>query len=96
MEPAPRGAIIYTDKFKEWYRSLNKHQQWAWDLLRMDEYRILTEYEIQFEFPGISEIDMRIERFKRIYKKDFSKEEMQDITSSMRKSLKKYFSEQKL
>ncbi len=94
MESAPPGAIIYTYKFREWFRSLNVYQKGAWNVLKSEELRLLTEFEIRFEFPGISEIDMRIERFKRIYAQDFSTEQMEEITASMHKSLEKEFNEQ--
>ena len=79
----------------EWYRKLSDSEKFQITLQMMDDGRTLVASSIKNKFPDISEIDLQIEIFTRIYKKDFSKEEMENITSSMRTSLEKYFSEQK-
>ena len=79
----------------EWYRKLSDSEKFQTTLQMMDDGRALVASSIKNKFPDISEIDLRIETFKRIYKKDFSKDELQNITASMRISLEKHFSEQK-
>jgi hypothetical protein len=50
----------------------------------IDDVRAMVENSIRRENPGISEIDLKIAVFKRYYKKDFSEEEIEKITASMR------------
>lgn len=47
-------------------------------------FKTFVRSSILNENPELSEIDLRIETFKRMYKNDFSEKEMQNICSSFR------------
>ena len=50
----------------------------------MEDVRRMVEGSIWEKNPGISEIDLKIAVFKRYYSKDFSAEELNNITESMK------------
>ena len=50
----------------------------------VDDYKKNLEDSIIAKNPQISEIDLKIEVFKRFYKNDFSKEKMEDIVKGFR------------
>jgi hypothetical protein len=50
----------------------------------VDEYRKNLEDSIVKEYPQISQVELKIEVFKRFYKNDFSKEKMEDIIKGFR------------
>ena len=73
-----------------WYRKLSSSQRCFYTAQMMDEGRLMIESRIKSRNPGISTIDLQIETFKRMYKEDFTKEQLEEITISMRKSLQEY------
>ena len=79
-----------------WYRKLSSSQRFFYTAEMMDEGKLMIESRIKNNNPGISAIDLRIETFKRMYKEDFSPEQIEEIAASMRRTLEKYFSKQKL
>jgi hypothetical protein len=58
----------------------------------IDDYRKNLEYSIIDENPQISQVDLKIEVFKRFYKNDFSKEKMEDIIKGFREYYSKLIS----
>jgi hypothetical protein len=58
----------------------------------IDDYRKNLEYSIIDENPQISQVDLKIEVFKRFYKNDFSKEKMEDIVKGFREYYSKLIS----
>ena len=79
----------------EWYRKLTSTERFFYTAQMMDEGKLIVASSIKSKHPGISEIDLEIETFKRIYRNDFSTEQIEEITKSMRKTLESYYSEQK-
>lgn len=71
----------------EWYQQLSDSERFLITLQMMDEGRALVASSIKNKFPDITDIDLQLETFKRIYKNDFSFEQIEEITASMRKSL---------
>lgn len=47
--------------------------------------RMIVEKSIKYENPDISEVDFKLEIFKRYYKNDFDSEEMQRIENAIKK-----------
>ena len=79
-----------------WYRRLSSSERCFYTAQMMDEGKFMISSRIKSKNPTISDVDLRIETFKRMYSQDFSPEEMEVITNSMRVSLEKYNSESKL
>lgn len=78
-----------------WYRKLTSTERFFYTAQMMDEGKLLVASSIKSNHPDISKIDLEIETFKRIYRNDFLPEQIEEITTSMRKSLEKHFNEQK-
>jgi hypothetical protein len=58
----------------------------------VDDYRKNIEDSIINENPQISQVDLKIEVFKRFYKNDFSEEKMGDIVKGFREYYSKLVS----
>ena len=57
----------------------------------IEEVIKLVESSIRNSSPGISDLDLKIERFKRFYENDFSKEEMNNIIEHWKKKPITYY-----
>ena len=77
-----------------WYRNLTSTERFFYTAQMMDEGKLMVASSIKSRKPHISIIDLEIETFKRIYRNDFSPEEIEEIAKSIRKSLEIYFNEQ--
>jgi hypothetical protein len=67
--------------------SKSMHERWvmAFDLTELSRY--LISRAIKRENPGISEVDAKVELFRRFYSDDFHEEELNVISKQMRKFL---------
>ena len=52
----------------------------------IEEVIKLVEASIRTSSPGISDLDLKIERFKRFYSNDFSTQEMNNIIDHLKKN----------
>jgi hypothetical protein len=50
----------------------------------MEESKMLLQVGIRNEFPEISEKELEVETFRRMYRHDFSEEEIQNICHAIR------------
>ncbi|MEO5570340.1 MAG: hypothetical protein ABIT08_07245 [Bacteroidia bacterium] len=68
----------------EIFNSLPEEVRFFRALQRMEDGKNLLESGIRNEIPGISDADLKIEVFRRMYHNDFSEEEMSVIFESFR------------
>jgi hypothetical protein len=72
-------------KQREIFNSIPEGTRLVMALQLMEDGKNLIESGVRNEFPGISDLDCKIETFRRMYRHDFTKEEFQEIFEAFRK-----------
>lgn len=73
------------EKQIEIFNSLDVSNKLVMALQLMEDGRHLIESGVRSEYPGISDIDCKIETFRRMYRYDFTEEQFQEIFAAFRK-----------
>lgn len=72
-------------KQREIFNSIPEGTRLVMALQLMEDGKNLIESGVRNEFPGISDLDCKIETFRRMYRYDFSEEQFQQIFDAFRK-----------
>lgn len=77
-------------KQREIFNSIPEGTRLVMALQLMEDGKNLIASGVRNEFPGISDLDCKIETFRRMYRYDFSEEQFQQIFDAFRKKESAY------
>jgi hypothetical protein len=83
MIPADTHEDFYHKQREMWFAK-TPGERFIAGLQMMDDSKALVEAGIRLRNPGMSEVDVKMEWFKMMYKDDFNTDELNHITEQLR------------